>query len=209
MGVIPLWEVGGGDTLIGGLGTDSLFSFGDNNWLFAGKGDDIVQGDRSFGRSGTDTMFGDIGNDVLRGFDGNDLIFGNNDQDEISGGRGNDTLYGGQGNDNIDADDGNDLLFGDLGNDTMRGRNGNDQFVIGFGTDIIIDYGLGTDSILLQGNITEADLEFVDGAEVNAGLNFRDDISINLRSTGETIAILSDITLEEFNRIKIIQPLII
>ena len=190
------------------MGTDSLFSAGDNNWLFAGKGDDIVRAPGFSNQGGTDTMFGDIGNDVLSGGDGNDLIFGNNDQDEISGGRGNDTLYGGQGNDNIDASDGNDLMFGDLGNDTMRGGNGNDQFVIGFGTDIILDYGRGTDSILLQGNITEADLEF-ERVEINVGSSFQNNISINLRSTGETIAILADISLEEFNRIKIIQPLII
>ncbi|MEA5542626.1 calcium-binding protein [Limnoraphis robusta Tam1] len=191
------------------MGTDSLLSFGDNNWLFAGKGDDILRGSAG-GSGGTDTMFGDIGNDVLRGGDGNNLMFGNNDQDELFGGSGNDTIFGGQGNDFIDASAGNDLIFGDLGNDTIRGGNGNDQFVIGpgFGTDVILDYGLGTDSILLQGNITEADLEF-EGAEAGVGNSFRDDISINLRSTGETIAILADISLEEFNRIKIIQPLII
>jgi Ca2+-binding RTX toxin-like protein len=34
----------GGDTLIGGLESDFLFTFGDNNWLFAGKGDDILRG---------------------------------------------------------------------------------------------------------------------------------------------------------------------
>jgi Ca2+-binding RTX toxin-like protein len=197
----------GGDTLIGGLESDFLFTFGDNNWLFAGKGDDILRGGGG-GSGGTDTMFGDIGNDVLQGGDGNDLMFGNNNQDELSGGFGNDTIFGGQGNDSIDAFSGNDLIFGDLGNDTCTGRLGNDQFVIGpgFGTDVITDYGLGIDSLVLIGEVSEADLDFVEDNVVGGG---RDDVSIVFRSTGETIAILQDISLAEFNAIKIIEPLII
>jgi serralysin len=153
-------------------------------------------------------MFGDIGNDVLQGGDGNDLMFGNNNQDELSGGFGNDTIFGGQGNDSIDAFSGNDLIFGDLGNDTCTGRLGNDQFVIGpgFGTDVITDYGLGIDSLVLIGEVSEADLDFVEDNVVGGG---RDDVSIVFRSTGETIAILQDISLAEFNAIKIIEPLII
>ncbi len=197
----------GGDTLIGGLGSDSLFSFGNNNWLFAGKGDDILRG-AAGGSGGTDTMFGDIGNDVLRGGDGNDLMFGNNNQDQLLGESGNDTIFGGQGNDSIDASAGNDLIFGDLGNDTYQGGVGNDQFVIGpgFGTDVIVDYGRETDSLVLIGEVTEADLDFVEGNVVGGG---RDDVSIILRSTGETIAILQDTSLAEFNSVKIIEPLII
>jgi Ca2+-binding RTX toxin-like protein len=198
----------GGDTLIGGLESDFLFTFGNSNWLFAGKGDDILQGSPFISSGGADTMFGDIGNDQLRGGDGNDLMFGNNNQDVLLGESGNDTIFGGQGNDSIDASVGNDLIFGDLGNDTSRGGDGNDQFVIGpgFGTDVITDYGNGIDSLVLQGNITEADLDFVEDDVVGRS---NDDVSIIFRSTGETIAILQDISLAEFNSIKIIEPLII
>ncbi|MGB3403652.1 MAG: calcium-binding protein [Microcoleaceae cyanobacterium] len=192
---------------MGGLDSDSLFSFGNNNWQFAGKGDDILRG-ASGGSGGTDTMFGDIGNDVLRGGDGNDLMFGNNNQDQLFADSGNDTIFGGQGNDFIDASSGNDLIFGDLGNDTYQGGVGNDQFVIGpgFGTDVITDYGRGTDSLVLIGEVTEADLDFVEDNVVGGST---DDISIIFRSTGETIAILQNTSLAGFNAARIIEPLII
>jgi Ca2+-binding RTX toxin-like protein len=153
-------------------------------------------------------MFGDIGNDVLNGGVGNDLMFGNNNQDELLGFVGNDTIYGGQGNDFIDGSGGNDQIFGDLGNDTYTGGVGNDQFVIGpgFRTDVITDYGRGTDSLVLIGEVSEADLDFVESNVVGGG---NDDVSIVFRSTGETIAILQDTTLETFNAARIIEPLII
>ena len=153
-------------------------------------------------------MFGDIGNDILRGGDGNDLMFGNNNQDELLGDLGNDTIFGGQGNDSINGSAGNDQIFGDLGNDSSTGGPGNDQFVIGpgFGTDVIIDYGNGIDSLVLIGAVTEADLDFV---EDNVGGVHGDDVLIIFRPTGETIAILQDISLEEFNAARIIEPLII
>lgn len=124
------------------------------------------------------------------------------------GGFENDTIYGGQGNDSINASAGNDLIFGDLDNDTYTGGSGNDQFVIGpgFGTDVITDYGRETDSLVLIGEVTEADLDFVEGNVVGGG---RDDVSIIFRPTGETIAILEDTSLAEFNAVKIIEPLII
>ncbi|EAW38371.1 hypothetical protein L8106_10116 [Lyngbya sp. PCC 8106] len=193
----------GGDTLIGGLGNDFLFVNGNNNWVFAGKGDDIIEG-----RFGADTIFGDIGNDIINANAGNDLIFGNNDQDQINAGNGDDTIFGGQGNDDIDAGIGNDLIFGDIGNDRLRGGGGSDQFVIGsgFGTDVISDYGNGTDRILLQGGITEADLDFVE-ADIVEGSGI--DMSIILRSTGETLAILQSTTVEEFSSSGVIEPLIL
>jgi Ca2+-binding RTX toxin-like protein len=149
------------------------------------------------------------GEDTVEGSVDSELIIVNQDDDLVLGGNGNDTIFGGQGNDLIDGDLNNDLIFGDLGNDTIIGGAGNDQFVIGpgFGLDIINDYGRDTDSLLLQGNITEADLEFVTSTK-NIGFQ-NPDVSVIVRSTGETIAILRDISLEEFNSIKIVEPLIL
>jgi hypothetical protein len=82
------------------------------------------------------------------------------------------------------------------------------RYIGGLGTDIIAGYE-DTDSILLQGGITEIDLEFVNTPENLFGGVATDDLLIILRSTGKTLAVISDTTVEEFNQIKIIEPLII
>ena len=87
----------------------------------------------------------------------------------INGEAGNDTLWGSNGNDTIDGGEGNDTIFGGTGSDTLTGGTGNDvfQFTVTAGSDVISDFGVGSDSISLYhratDNHTNADLDLTNG----------------------------------------------
>ncbi len=78
------------DVLLGGAGNDQIF---------AGRGDDFVDG-----------SFGD---DVIYGQGGHDVIFAGAHNDYVEGGGGNDMIDGEQGDDKIIAGSGNDVVHGD------------------------------------------------------------------------------------------------
>ncbi|WP_411871626.1 beta strand repeat-containing protein, partial [Vulcanococcus limneticus] len=104
------------------------------------------------------------GNDTIDGGAGNDVIFGQGGNDSISGGSGNDTISGGSGNDSISGGSGNDVIRGGTGVDVLSGGTGNDQFVfvrneggISAATaeiDVITDFTVNTDTIVINGNGT-------------------------------------------------------
>ena len=80
--------------------------------------------------------------------------------DRVIGTTGPDTLDGGAGNDTINGLGGNDRITGGSGNDTLSGGTGRDSFVFapGSGADRILDFSLGQDKILLDGQrITQLD----------------------------------------------------
>ncbi|MFB2896535.1 Calx-beta domain-containing protein, partial [Aerosakkonemataceae cyanobacterium BLCC-F50] len=200
----------GDDLLYGNTGNDSLFGEQGNDTIRAGKDHDIASGD-----AGDDVLFGDHGNDSLCGCDGNDTIFGGvganggdaspSDDDYICGGAGNDllfgnqgadwingevgddTIYGGQGNDTLIGRDGNDILSGDRGNDSLMGGNGSDKFVlaVGQGSDVIVDFQDGVDSLVLSGNLTFPQLSIV-----QSGNN----TLISLTNNNELLATLNGIS---------------
>ncbi len=101
----------------------------------------------------------------------------------IGGKGGNDQLFGESGDDMIWGDAGDDLLYGGLGNDTLTGDNrsggqGIDTFVLaaGAGTDMIMDFEVGTDLIGLAGGLSFGELTLstegvLFGEEVLATLN--------------------------------------
>ena len=64
--------------MYGGVGGDSLFGYG---------GDDYI-----YGEAGNDKLFGNNGNDHLYGGDGNDTLYGQVGNDELTGGAGADTF---------------------------------------------------------------------------------------------------------------------
>jgi secreted PhoX family phosphatase len=119
------------------------------------------------GNAGNDTIFGGDSDDILRGDlndrnpnnnGGNDVIFGGAGNDRIGGKGGNDELQGDAGNDTIFGDNGDDILRGGLGDDILTGDDfsggsGADTFILatGEGTDTIVDFEVGIDSILLDG----------------------------------------------------------
>jgi len=88
------------------------------------------------------------GNQNIKGVgnEGNNIITGNKANNELTGLWEQDTLTGGNGA---------DILVGAAGNDVLFGGKGNDQFVFNSpteGVDIIQDFGLGTDKILISAN---------------------------------------------------------
>lgn len=107
------------------------------------------------GGNGEDRLIGTISADTLTGGNGNDYIFGN---------AGNDTLYGGNGD---------DILSGGLGDDVFYGGNGNDRIITGTGrdiihvgrgagSDIVTDYDVKLDRIVLDDGVKLASAKLVD-----------------------------------------------
>jgi VCBS repeat-containing protein len=85
------------------------------------------------------------------GFD--TTYFADNGDDVVSGLDGSDTLHGGNGNDRLFGGAGIDFLFGDRGNDTLNGGGGNDYFNFSksSGSDVVADFLVGTDHLVLDG----------------------------------------------------------
>ncbi len=111
--------------------------------------------DRIVGNSGNDQLWGGDGHDTLWGGDGNDLLYGDSGNDYLWGNNDNDTLFGGIGNDTLNGRAGDDWLYGGKGNDVLIGDYGVDTFVLasGEGTDLFVDFKVGTDKIALSGGL--------------------------------------------------------
>ncbi|MHC9236973.1 calcium-binding protein [Pseudooceanicola sp. 502str34] len=109
----------GAETILGGIGHDSID---------ARAGDDVV-----YGGPGDDTIDGDFGNDLLHGGIGNDRLDGDFGDDTLEGGAGDDELWagGGDGGDVLRGGDGNDTLRGSWGDTVMEGGNGDDRLTGG------------------------------------------------------------------------------
>ncbi|MDY7022733.1 MAG: Ig-like domain-containing protein, partial [Cyanobacteriota bacterium] len=177
------------DNLYGEEGNDTIFGNQQNDFIEGGEGTDLLFGgqddDTLRGQAGNDTLFGNLGEDWLYGDANNDLILGNQDNDRLRGGEGNDTLHGGrdhddlrggEGDDVLSSDEGDDTLVGGLGADTMTGGEGDDLFVV-FGNEadnVIEDFQLGQDRIVLSGGLTFAQLELSDGGNGNTNISFND-----------------------------------
>jgi len=108
---------GGGVSLSGGAGNDTLI-----------------------GSAAGDTLDGQAGNDSLTGNAGDDLLFGGDGSDSIHGGLGNDSVTGGLGNDLLDGGAGTDRLVEDP---TTEGATGNNLFL----TNSSLTGALGTDQL--------------------------------------------------------------
>jgi Ca2+-binding RTX toxin-like protein len=168
----------GNDTMIGGVGADTIFGLDGNDVLSGGSGDDILYGnkglDQLIGGDGNDTLFGGQnsgtesgsplalrdGIETVSGGDGDDMLFGNHGSDLLFGGNGGDTIYGGQDADTLYGEASNDVLVGNLGNDVLSGGSGGDHFYFaaGSGADTIQDMTYSaTDSlrdlIYIQSNV--------------------------------------------------------
>ncbi|GHA85564.1 calcium-binding protein [Modicisalibacter luteus] len=96
------------------------------------------------------------GNDKIDGGEGNDSLYGYKGSDKIDGGAGRDYLVGGDGNDKLDGSEGKDYLYGSKGDDMLIGGEDSDTFRFYSwagenGNDIIKDFTLGEDDLLLYG----------------------------------------------------------
>ena len=104
---------------------------------------------------------------------------------------GNDTLLGEGGDDGLIGSRGNDILDGGAGNDSLTGFAGSDIFVLagGSGSDLILDFEDGVDSIRLDGGLTFADLTVAQGTDTNPGsLQSQNHTLISVTATNELLA---------------------
>ncbi|MEM9002462.1 MAG: calcium-binding protein, partial [Cyanobacteria bacterium P01_F01_bin.86] len=181
-------------------GNTSLVGSKNNDWLEGGDAAELIAGGR-----GNDLIYGLAGDDVLRGDrnsrspggrkGGNDLIFGGDGDDRIGGKAGDDFLLGEDGDDQIWGDAGNDYIRGGLGNDQLVGDNfsghrGQDTFVLanGEGTDTVLDFRVGEDTIGLADGLNFSNLNIAQGSGSRA-----DDTLISNLKTGELLAVLKDV----------------
>lgn len=84
----------GSDTVYGSAGNDSISGGEQDDFVFAGDGNNAVDGG-----SGNDTLYAGSGDDSVQGGTGDDFIITLEGNDTIDGGEGSNALYGGSGND--------------------------------------------------------------------------------------------------------------
>jgi len=156
----------GQNTLLGGLGSDTLRGLGGEDVLGGGEGNDTLEGggadDVLIGGAGADVIDGATGRDTAsyEGSDSrvvisliNDTVAGGHGQgdtisniesligsdfdDIFTGSNIRNFLYGGDGADTLNGRGGQDFLFGDEGNDTLIGGGGYDRLNGGAGNDTL------------------------------------------------------------------------
>lgn len=178
---------------------------GDDN-IEGGDGDELLQGglgnDTVSGGLGSDRIEGNEGDDILRGDlnsrspgglnGGDDTLSGGSGDDRIGGKGGNDVLFGDEGEDTLWGDAGDDLLDGGLGNDLLFGGPGSDNFVLtpGYGTDVIADFEVGIDSLILAGSLSVEQL----GMTQQGG-----GVEITLSETDEVLAMVSGVQVDDLS----------
>jgi len=133
------------------------------------------------------TLEGGNGKDDLTGTGGEDLLSGGNGKDELFGAGGHDLLLGGNGQDSLDGGDGNDALAGGHGGDWLTGGAGADLFVLGEGggEDVITDFEVGVDRLVLQDGIAVKNAFIADVDEDGV-----DDLVIAFTNGGGAVALL-------------------
>ncbi|MBE9061313.1 alkaline phosphatase [cf. Phormidesmis sp. LEGE 11477] len=173
------------DQLVGGDDSDVVVGFGGDDLIAGGLGDDIL-----YGSDGDDRIRGDAnrrsaqigesgGDDILYGGDGNDIMGGKGGNDSLFGEIGDDTLYG---------DRGDDILYGGLGSDRLFGddkrSSGADVFVLaaGEGSDRIMDFEVGKDTIGLAGTLSFGQLSIVQSG-ANAMIELGEETLAIVRNT--------------------------
>jgi Ca2+-binding RTX toxin-like protein len=106
----------------------------------------IADGISVYAGNGNDTVVGTSGEDRLDGGNGNDNVYGLDGHDWLTGGNGDDALDGGTGNDRLEGERGDDRLTGGTGADLfLFGKSG--------GSDVVTDYQVGVDKLVLQDGI--------------------------------------------------------
>ena len=176
-----------GDADLGSNSQDAIIGTNDDDILTGGSGNDVLMGMR-----GNDYLDGSLANDSLFGGKGNDFLLGSSGDDTLFGSRGADILNGGDGNDILLGGKGNDLLTGGLGSDTLTGGNGNDKFLLAInsGTDIITDFEVGKDLLVLGSNLTFSQLSIT---QENSATFIR------LSASGAILASLNGVSASQIN----------
>lgn len=120
-------------------------------------------------------LYMSLGANLINGTPGGDQLMGSVNNDELLGGAGDDQLVGGAGD---------DILSGGSGNDILSGGEGRDVFILapGEGTDTIVDFVEGVDSIQFTGDLTSKDI--ITTQQGNS-------TSIRVAATNELLAVLT------------------
>lgn len=195
----------GNDTLNGGLGFDSMNGGEDDDTLLGLNGQDTLSGDGGNdslnGGFGNDSLDGGTGNDTLNGGLGFDTLNGGDDDDTLLGLNGFDVLNGGDGDDDLEGNAGNDTLRGGLGDDTMRGGQGADEFEFIGGADVIRDYSLIVDSLVIEADLLDESMplgsdlaNYASVVEGNLVLDFGEGQTLTLNGITNINPLFDDVT---------------
>jgi len=205
----------GNDTIIGGIGADSIsisYSTG-NNYIVGGDGNEIISAFYSFGSNyidsdlGNDEMYiyNNSGNNTIIGGDGWEYIelYFNTGNNYIDGGiendsfyldtnKGNNTISGGTGDDNFSIwnGTGNNILNGDAGEDYFRfTRNLNNNTILGGTEDDYFNCDYNTGNNYINGEDGEDYFYFAksSGNNILNGENGNDTILVWLNTGSNTL----------------------
>jgi Ca2+-binding RTX toxin-like protein len=206
----------GADTMIGNGGSDTFFVDNHLDVIIesAGQGPDTVISSVSFSGAalpgvaaitltGTSNInaFGNSGANVLTGNSGNNTLVAHGGADTLIGGGGNDTFQGGTGTDTLEGGAGNDvyLFAGGDGKDIITDAGGADTIKFDAtvapgsavysqsGSDLVIHYGAGTDSVTVSGFFASA-ANHIESVMYSDG-SIQDDVYITSHLTSnQTIA---------------------
>lgn len=126
----------------------------DNDYVLLSSGSDV------FNTGDGKDLVQDLGGDnVINAGAGDDVVFSGSGNDRVTGGNGNDLLIDLGGQNRIAGGAGRDLLGLGTGENRLTGGTGADIFVLGPGRDVVTDFDLGQDRIVMLGTATEfADL---------------------------------------------------
>lgn len=152
-----------------------------------------------------DLLIGTPDNDLIKELEGNDLLdlglgndqaFGGAGADLIDGGKGADTMLGEAGNDLLLGYRGADVLIGGAGNDALFGGGGRDRFVFapGDGTDVIFDFEVEKDAIVLRDGY---DFDSLDWEYQGSG----DFTTISEAESGELITTLIGVEIKDLSEL--------
>ncbi len=152
---VPLPNTTDDDTILGGDGFDTINGGEGSDLVFGGDGFDFLKG-----AAGDDDLQGNINGDTVAGGQGNDIVRGGRGLDNLRGSRGDDTVVGGRGADTLNGGTGDDVLTGREGADAFYF----DQQASGFfsGIDVITDFALGEDQVLVAGIVNGIVIASVD-----------------------------------------------
>lgn len=115
-----------GSQIFGGLGNDTVITYGGSNTIDTSEGNDLVYlngGDESVTAAEGDDHIWGLGADRMTAYggSGDDLLIGSHGDDSLNSGSDNDVVLGNAGNDTITELYGNNKLYGGAGTDTISG----------------------------------------------------------------------------------------
>lgn len=182
--------------ITGGYGDDIItVTMNDSRFFINLKGDEPVNTISDAPQDGNDTisLLGSYRTAIVDLGGGNDIFNGGMGSDQVSGSSGDDILNGGGGGDKLDGGSDDDLLCGGLGSDTLIGGEGRDRFVLtsGQGTDCIMDFQDGQDSLVLDKPLTFGQLSITQSNQ---------DTLITQKHTGEVLAVLKGVQADLITR---------